>query len=58
MRGKNTAYYEDNIDSETEVFLDPQFESKLDGTHHTVTESRSQQIARQLFARESNSFNN
>lgn len=28
----NNTYYEDNIDSETEVFFDPQFESKLTNT--------------------------
>ena len=27
---KFSAYYEDNIDSETEVFIDPQFETKME----------------------------
>lgn len=41
--GRN-GYYEDNIDSETEVFIDPQYESKLGGSMADVRQLGATQL--------------
>ena len=52
--GKKNLYYEDNIDSETEVFIDPQFENKL-GQHQQTRRTemkakpKNKSAARELF---------
>ena len=47
---KHSAHYEDNIDSETEVFIDPAFENKLDQARQTADEARMRQHARELYS--------